>query len=89
MCSQNPALVKVPGADNPADLMTKHLVSPKIMKNVTALGMQVVDGRAGKAAQLHWLGRTDAENGMQWWDVTSDTFMDRKGGDKWKTAGEV
>ena len=81
-------VVKVPGEDNPADLMTKHLVSPKIMKNVKALGMQVVDGRAGKAAQLHRLGRADAENGMQWWDVTSDKFMDRKGGDKWKTAGE-
>ena len=81
-------VVKVPGEDNPADLMTKHVMSPKIMKNVKALGMQVVDGRAGKAAQLHRLGRADAENGMQWWDVTSDKFMDRKGGDKWKTAGE-
>ena len=50
--------------------------------------MQVVDGRAGEAAQLHRLGRADAGDGMQWWDATSDKFMDRKGGDKWKTAGE-
>ena len=79
---------KVPGEDNPADLMTKHLVSPKIIKNIKALRMRQVDGRADKAAQLHALGRESSGDSMQWWDMASDKLMDRKGGDKWKTAGE-
>ena len=79
---------KVPGEESPADLMTKHLVSPKILKNVKALGMRHVDGRAEKAAQLHSLDRDNGPDNMQWWDVASDKLMDRKGGDKWKSAGE-
>ena len=82
----------MPGEDNPANLMAKHLVSPKIMKNTKALRMRHIGGRADKAAQLHTLGHGDIGgdngNGMQWWDKASDRLMDRKGGDKWKTAGE-
>ena len=44
---------KVPGEEKPADLMTKHLVAPKLLKNAGALNMRYLDGRAGKAAHLH------------------------------------
>ena len=49
-------VIKVPGEEKPADLMTKHLVAPKVSKNFEALGMRYLDGRAGKAVQLHRLG---------------------------------
>ena len=77
---------KVPGEENPADLMTKHLVAPKVLKNVGALNMRHVDGRAGKAAQLHRLGRraTAGGVGQHILDAMSDRFANRKGGDKWK-----
>ena len=43
-------IVKVPGEDNPADLMTKHLVGPKVLTDVETLHMKFVGGRADKAA---------------------------------------
>ena len=80
----------MPGEENPADLMTKHLVSPKVLKNIGALNMRHVDGRAGKAAQLHRLGRraTASSVGQHSWEAMSERFADRKGGDKWKSKGE-
>ena len=44
---------KVSGEEHPADLMTEHLVAPKVLKNVGALNMRYLDSRRGKAAQLH------------------------------------
>ena len=75
---------KVPGEENPADLMTKHLVAPKVLKNVGAVSMRHLDGCAGKAAQLHRLGRRAAAGGVgqHIWDAMSDRFAGRKGGDK-------
>ena len=39
------SIVKVPGASNPADLLTKYLGADLITKNLTALGFESVDGR--------------------------------------------
>ena len=88
---------KVPGEDNPADLMTKHLVAPKVLKNVTALNMRHADGRAGKAAQLHQLGQAEVDSttvianngGQHFWDAMDDRYSDRQGGDSWRSRGEA
>ena len=58
--------------------------------------MRHIDGRAGKAAQLHRLDRAAGGSsvgatgsvGGRLWDAASDMYMDRKGGDKWKSKGE-
>jgi len=45
-------VVKVPGADNPADLFTKHLDAATMWKHVTKLGFHAAEGRAGTAPKL-------------------------------------
>ena len=89
-------VTKVPGEDNPADLMTKHLVAPKVHKNVLALNMRHAEGRADKAAQLHHLGQSGNSgtasvgncNGRHFWDAMDDRHSDRHGGDFWRSRGE-
>ena len=46
-------LIKCPGTDNPADMMTKYLSAPEIWKYVKRLSMTSREGRAQAAAQLH------------------------------------
>ena len=46
-------LNKIPGEENTADLMTKHLGNPVILKHMKKLGLYHTEGRAGAAAQLH------------------------------------
>ena len=48
-------LQKVPGTDNPADLMTKHLSVATILNHMTRMQLQFRDGRSGKAAKLHFV----------------------------------
>ena len=90
---------KVAGEENVADLMTKHLVSPKIRKNVAGLNLRFADGRANKAAQLHVLtsekqhssGAVDGDSGsvgMDLWDLIGDHFADSPGGDYWRWTGD-
>jgi hypothetical protein len=81
---------KVPGEENPADLMTKHLGAAKVQGNIERMSMRYQGGRAGKAAQLHQLGTADKDGrtGMQLWEAMSDRFIDQKGGDHWKSRGE-
>ena len=81
---------KVPGEDNPADLMTKHLGAAKVLKNIEAMSMRFLEGRAAKAAQLHTLNTTLGNGGMgrQLWEAMGDRFVDKKGGDSWKCRGE-
>ena len=86
-------VAKVPGEDNPADLMTKHLVAPKVVKNTATMNMRRAEGRAGKAAQLHLVSRDGHNgvadcNGQQYWDAMDDRYSDRHGGDYWKSRGE-
>lgn len=44
---------KVPGEENPADLMTKHLGAAHVRKHMKIMQMELTEGRATKAAQLH------------------------------------
>ena len=41
------------GARNPADLMTKHLCANKIEDHIRRLRLELREGRAEAAAQLH------------------------------------
>ena len=43
-------LIKIPGAGNPADLMTKHLVGPMIKSHADTLELKFTIGRSTKAA---------------------------------------
>ena len=91
-------VTKVPGEDNMADLMTKHLGAAKIKKNVALMHMEFVDGRASKAAQLHTVNQKSLsdhsqslqgeEPGLAIWDSMSDRYVDRRGGDFWKSRGD-
>ena len=66
-------LQKVPGADNPADLMTKHLSVATIVNHMNRMQLQFRDGRSGKAAKLHLVGHKVGNVG---------------GGDLWSEKGE-
>ena len=46
-------LHKIDGAQNPADLMTKHLCSNMIEDHIRRLRLEFREGRAEAAAQLH------------------------------------
>ena len=45
-------LLKVPGADNPADMLTKHVDKPLLMKHSGALGLSYESGRAQSAPSI-------------------------------------
>jgi len=45
-------LVKVLGADNPADMLTKHVDKPLLMKHCNALGLSYESGRAESAPAI-------------------------------------
>ena len=45
--------LKVPGADNSSDLMTKHLAENLVIKHLTGMGATFIYGRADAAAQIH------------------------------------
>ena len=92
-------VTKVPGEDNIADLMTKHLGAAKITKHVKGLNMEFESGRAAKAAQLHLvndghdtrLAAAQADHnagGVAIWEAMGDRLIDRRGGDFWKSRGE-
>ena len=46
-------LVKIPGEINRADLMTKHLVGPVLLKHVKNLNLDIHDERTEQVAKLH------------------------------------
>ncbi len=45
-------LNKVPGADNPSDVLTKHLDAATMYKHLTTLGFSDIGGRAHTAPTL-------------------------------------
>ena len=46
------ALVKVAGADNPADILTKNVDKPLLLKHMETLGLSVQEGRAESAPAI-------------------------------------
>ena len=45
-------VVKIPGTNNPADLLTTHLDAATMWKHVTDLGLHAAEGRANLAPKL-------------------------------------
>ena len=45
-------IYKVLGSENPADLMTKHLATADMEKNLVRLGMATEEGRSGAVPQI-------------------------------------
>ena len=80
-------LAKVPGEDNPADLMTKNLTSSVIDKNMKRLRLRLEEGRAEKAAQLHALSWKASTSISEEWQRARDTANDQRGGDRWGSRG--
>ena len=50
-------LEKIPGSNNTADLMTKHLINAVILKHLANLYLEHREGRAGATARLHSIRR--------------------------------
>ena len=46
------ALTKVPGSENPADILTKHVSKDVMYKHMEAMGLRAEDGRAASAPTL-------------------------------------
>ena len=46
-------LVEIPGEINTADLMSKHLVGPVLLKHVKNLNLDIREGRSDTAGKLH------------------------------------
>ena len=71
-------LIKVPGEENCADLLTKHLATATQQKHVKDMNLEFREGRAKKAAQLHSMNRLDPQG----------EFLDGGVCDKWSEKGE-
>ena len=76
---------KVPGVENPADLLTKHLAADTMNKHLRRLQCEVMESRASTAPTLHqvqesgWISRTGEE--------TADGDRQEEE-DKWSQEGE-
>ena len=82
-------LVKVPGETNTADLMTKHLANPMILRHLKNLNMKHSEGRAGAAAQLHSLSRRKRQSKAEEKKVSSmNSLGNELGKDFWSERGE-
>ena len=76
-------LVKIPGEINTADLMTKHLVGPVILKHLNNLNLDIRAGRSDQAAKLHSVS-TSSPTPTNRQAVTRNL----PGGDFWAERGE-
>ena len=45
-------LTRIPGVDNPADMLTKHVDKHLLQKHMTRLGLSLEEGRARSAPQI-------------------------------------
>jgi len=76
---------KVPGVENPADLLTKHLAADTMNKHLRRLQCEVMESRASTAPTLHQV----QENG--WISRTGEGAADgdrQEEDDRWSQEGE-
>lgn len=85
-------LVKIPGPENNADLMTKHLQEGMIRKHVARMCLEFQDGRSNKAANLQSVAKISrrerkdkAEDKL---NSICSSFANDSGGDYWHARGE-
>ena len=57
-------IAKVPGSENPADLMTKHLAAREVEKYLGMMGMEFRTGRSEKTVEVHQI--EDKRTGDSW-----------------------
>ena len=82
-------LHKIPGEDNGADLMTKHLANPVIVRHITQLNLEFREGRAEKAAKLHSIVKVNQKKKAETKEVKAcSRFSRASGGDYWSEKGE-
>ena len=60
-------LAKVAGTENCSDLLAKHLASATQQKHVAYMRLEIQEGRATKAAQLHAMERLEPQG--EFWDL--------------------
>ena len=77
-------LHKVPGEDNCSDMMTKHLVSNKLDKNLATMRIEITKGRSDKAAKLHSLDFPAAPE----YDSIRQKLDKQRGGDRWLSRND-
>ena len=91
----------VPGEENCADLLTKHLGFKRIDRNIDRLRMSFETGRAAKVAALHavYVARDEHNNdndgddngydigGFADWQSLCRAANDQRGGDRWESRG--
>ena len=78
--------IKVDGASNSSDLMTKHLTYGTIERHVKALQLEFRAGRSEAAAQLHHLRRKQRQEEFD--KSTSILNIRDKKADRWGQRGE-
>lgn len=82
-------LEKIPGEHNSADLMTKHLASPVIIRHTEKLSLEFRGGRAEKAAKLHSVVKRDRQaSALRKADRSIVSFGDASKCDYWSERGE-
>ena len=62
---------KVPGKQNPADLLTKHLPASEMQAHCDAISLELLDNRADSAPQLASLQCENLGNDADWWERSS------------------
>ena len=84
-------LLKVPGPENNADLMTKHLAEGMISKHAARMSLDFREGRSSKAANLQSVARVAKQDRQTKADEKllsiCENFQDGPGGDYWHTRG--
>ncbi len=69
---------KIPGQQNPADLMTKYLAGADILRHTEELGYTLHDNRAEIAPQLSRVSTIDHDNHDDCWKEETETCVTRE-----------
>ena len=70
-------LVNFPVEVNTADLMTKHVVEPVLLKHVKNLNLGIREGRSEQAAKLHLISRTPTTQSTERYSSRTIFIVDR------------
>ena len=83
-------LVKIPGEDKSADLMTKQSTLLMIKRHIASLCLEFKEGRSDKAAKLHSATRMlRQESAAAKLQSADESFAGVSGGDYWAEKGEA
>ena len=81
-------ITKVLGTENGADLMTKNVEHPLILRHCDRLSLEFRDGRASKASELQSLGREARQDrAHERMLAACERYADGSRGDQWHSRG--